>query len=260
MGNCCPTALSVCPWSRWAHSTGRGYPSHPTFDYDEIDDLEIENLLNMPSPFPSSSRRGGGPSGAIWEKVAALFRRPEHPRVARGGVESGGYQSVPTDNDAAGIDAPFAAHPPELDDDEFLWHEADAQLLSDDHIRQITSFAAPQPVHSEPQIQELPEVPVVPPSPVIDPRDPLAGFLSLQSAGEQLIHHDPPQPPSPTPTTTSSQPPAPRPYNVGDGSFRPKKRTSAAASSAVSAAAMFGSAPSSSPPRDERGADGSGSG
>ncbi|KAJ3173149.1 hypothetical protein HDU88_004610 [Geranomyces variabilis] len=238
--------MSCCPGSRWAYSTGRGYPSHPTFDYDEIDDLEIENLLNMPSPFPTSSRRGAGPPNAIWEKVAGLFRRPEHPRVARSAVESGGYQSVPTDNDANGIDAPFAGHPAELDDDdEFLRHEADAQLLSDDHIRQITTFAAPQ--SSE-------ETPIVPPSPVLDPRDPLAGFL--QNATTELSHK-PPEP-STTPPPAASQPPAPRPFVVSDGSFRPKKRTSAAASSAVSAAALFGSASSSSPPRNERGPDGPG--
>ncbi|KAJ3154379.1 hypothetical protein HDU89_008447 [Geranomyces variabilis] len=239
--------MSCCPGSRWAHSTGRGYPSHPTFDYDEIDDLEIENLLNMPSPFPTSSRRGAGPTNAIWEKVAGLFRRPEHPRGARSAVESGGYQSVPTDNDASVIDAPVARHPAELDDDdEFLRHEADAQLLSDDHIRQITTFAAPQ--SSE-------ETPIVPPSPVLDPRDPLAGFL--QNATTELSHKPPPEP-STTPPPAASQPPAPRPYVVSDGSFRPKKRTSAAASSAVSAAALFGSAPSSSPPRNERGPEGPG--
>ncbi|KAJ3171849.1 hypothetical protein HDU87_008237 [Geranomyces variabilis] len=248
--------MSCCPGSRWAHSTGRGYPSHPTFDYDEIDDLEIENLLNMPSPFPSSSRRGAGPPNALWEKVAGLFRRPEHPRLARGGVESGGYQSVPTDNDASGTDAPPAGHPAELDDDdEFLRHEADAQLLSDDHIRQITTFSMPQPVAKQSQPETSPDAPIiVPPSPVIDPRDPLAGFL--QSATTPLIHN-PPEP-STTPPPATSQPAAPKPYVVSDGSFRPKKRTSAAASSAVSAAAMFGSAPSSSPPRDERGPDGPG--
>ncbi|KAI8592612.1 hypothetical protein BDZ88DRAFT_449120 [Geranomyces variabilis] len=238
--------MSCCPGSRWAYSTGRGYPSHPTFDYDEIDDLEIENLLNMPSPFPTSSRRGAGPPNAIWEKVAGLFRRPEHPRGARSAVESGGYQSVPTDNDAGGLDAPIAGHPAELDDDdEFLRHEADAQLLSDDHIRQITTFAGPQ-------LSE--ETPSVPPSPVLDPRDPLAGFL--QNATTEL-NHKPPEP-STTPPPAASQPPAPKPYAVSDGSFRPKKRTSAAASSAVSAAALFGSAPSSSPPRNERGPDGPG--
>lgn len=139
MGNCIGATASVCcPNSNWASMGGRGLPSQLTFDYDEIDDLEFENLLNDPhGPHgPFGNHRHSVP---FWERLAALFRKRDGSSGIGylGGYRAGGYQAVPT-----GAQGGFAGI--HYDDDEFLRHEEDAELMSNEQIRRITSFVKGQ--------------------------------------------------------------------------------------------------------------------
>ena len=70
------------------------------FDYDEIDDVEFENLLQQPSTYQP-------PQPLIWNWVARWFRRPQ-------------YHPVPVDD--------------------LFQVQEDAQLLSSEQVSRINSY------------------------------------------------------------------------------------------------------------------------
>lgn len=79
----------------------------PVFDYDEIDDVEFENLINSPaigSPFGiQGSLNGRGSKQSItpfWNKVASLFRLRPNSGI--------GYSSAPL----LGGSSPYSSVPP----------------------------------------------------------------------------------------------------------------------------------------------------
>ncbi|KAI8908703.1 hypothetical protein DFJ77DRAFT_473025 [Powellomyces hirtus] len=265
MGNCpSATAATCCPNSSWANGASRGLPSQLTFDYDEIDDLEFENLLN--DPHGPNGAFGGGPrpSTALWNRIAALFRLRRQSvggsLIPSGGFRVGGYQAVPTDGDQGElVPGPMPPshhhHHHGMNNDEFLRHEEDAELMSNEQIRRITSFIHEQPRSQQPPPQASPsassdQAVSAPTSPEhIDPNDPLAAFLSEgqtesvpapASSITQTAVTASTRSQSPTQSEQTPKFPAARPMTTFT-SFRPKKRTSASASSAASAAAAFGS-------------------
>ncbi|KAJ3299610.1 hypothetical protein HK104_008203 [Borealophlyctis nickersoniae] len=152
MGNCLAhTAQHCCPNS---NSLGRGLPTQPTFDYDEIDDLEFDTLLTDPSHTGPYGARGGTTAGEIWGRLAALFRGGRGGPGLGGGSRAGfgvfrgrgdrvpgdGYQAVPGfPRQSASARSNFE------DDDAFFGHEEDAQLMDNEQINRITGRA----VHSQ---------------------------------------------------------------------------------------------------------------
>ncbi|KNC96239.1 uncharacterized protein SPPG_08393 [Spizellomyces punctatus DAOM BR117] len=238
MGNCLgATASYCCPNSSWATAGGRGLPTQLTFDYDEIDDLEFENLLNNPHG-PHGAFGSPRQSSAFWERLAALFRfRREGVvgadgvgRIVPGAFRAGGYQAVPT---GVGFDEPVVRDD-DLEDDEFLRHEEDAELMSNEQIRRITSFAQSQqrPVTRPPPSTTPPSKPERPePKQALTPSKQLVDISSNEEPLSTAL--------SDTQVTTDSDNAplrAPRPMTTFQ-TFRPKRRASAA----VSAAAIFSS-------------------
>ncbi|KAI9091144.1 hypothetical protein DFS34DRAFT_334225 [Phlyctochytrium arcticum] len=216
MGNCPSVSVATCcpNWS-WANqlvgrNDPRGLPAQLTFDYDEIDDLEFENLLNDPAYGRGGARargRGHGAQGGVWDRMAGLFRGGArgatspvavHARTPGGhergpsgasgaggalwgswggwgagllgggnNPRMGGYQAVSTgrhgpsgsashySGDEEGIDGEPELYHDDIpheslsrthfpttvadDDDAFLRHEEDAQLMSNEQIRRLTS-------------------------------------------------------------------------------------------------------------------------
>ncbi|KAI8900857.1 hypothetical protein BC833DRAFT_210908 [Globomyces pollinis-pini] len=91
----------------------------PIYDYDEIDDLEFENLLARPGTSPFSQQQ---PRNSIWNDLAALFR-------FKSKNSKNSYQSVPT-----------------YDQQDLLFdqdQQTDAELLTPEQISMMTSANMP---------------------------------------------------------------------------------------------------------------------
>jgi hypothetical protein len=96
---------------------------YPVFDYDEIDDLEFENLLSTPGP--------AGPFAppqppSIWTNIASLFG------FHRGSPRSPGYTAVPTYDTLRRIGDTGDV----LDGQENM---EDAEMLTQERISEITT-------------------------------------------------------------------------------------------------------------------------
>ncbi|KAH6570268.1 hypothetical protein BASA50_011281 [Batrachochytrium salamandrivorans] len=166
---CCITLPCLCPW--WRSRV------QPVFDYDEIDDLEFENLLStsgVSGPFQTRSL-----SSVFWDNLASLFRlRSYHAsdtipstspsRSAHSYSYTYNYSPVATDavvygatTHAAGVFTSVAPpgarnlalgvhnhHPGRQtgrfdNDDTLFGHtEADAELMTDEQVRSITAAAS----------------------------------------------------------------------------------------------------------------------
>ncbi|TPX65877.1 hypothetical protein SpCBS45565_g04896 [Spizellomyces sp. 'palustris'] len=258
MGNCLgATASYCCPNSSWANAGGRGFPTQLTFDYDEIDDLEFENLLNNPHG-PHGAFGSPRQNSAFWERLAALFRfRREGVvgadgvgRIVPGAFRAGGYQAVPT---GVGFDEPVVRND-DLEDDEFLRHEEDAELMSNEQIRRITSLAQSQrPVTRPPPSTIPPSKPEKPePKQALTPSKQLIDISTNEEALSTAL--------SDTQVTADSDNAplrAPRPMTTFQ-TFRPKRRASHTASAAVSAATIFTSSSVDGPANEEEEAEGFG--
>lgn len=103
--SCC----SCCPWKQ---------RQYPIFDYDEIDDLEFENLLSAPGTGPFQTQNQ--PPSSFWTTLASLF-----------GVKSNrrGYEAIPSYN-ADRIEQDVLYGQEDLHD---------AQLLTQEQVSNITS-------------------------------------------------------------------------------------------------------------------------
>ncbi|KAI8825088.1 uncharacterized protein EV422DRAFT_564435 [Fimicolochytrium jonesii] len=242
MGNCASGCLDAteacCPNSAWLASYRNGLASQLTFDYDEIDDLEFENLLNNPNAHGAYNHAHN--RSPFWDKVAALFRPPRDGapgRPHRGGFRAGGYQSVPTDG-REGNRGPFVR---ELDDEEFLRHEEDAQLMNNEQIRRITSFVREQPRATNPSPTPPPLVETASKTPdSIGSSDPLSHFSKGVIESEPLPSKI--NIPKATPLSNSPEPSSvPKPAHNTHPTFRPKKRSTFASGAAFAAAALSNS-------------------
>ncbi|KAJ3040132.1 hypothetical protein HDV00_011456 [Rhizophlyctis rosea] len=160
MGSCLAQTQQLCcpnwPWA--ANSFGRGLPTQPTFDYDEIDDLEFDTLLNDPH-LGYGHGIGGRPSsraGLMWHRFASLFRL--NGRAGAGGPGGsgvggllggsggvrGGYQAVPGfPPPQRGFQGPGRG---DFEDDDAFFgaNDEDAELMDNDQINRITSLANSQ--------------------------------------------------------------------------------------------------------------------
>lgn len=116
----------------------------PVFDYNEIDDVEFENLLRQGSPQESSRQFGSRmeeesdetrrETGGIWTGFASLFRGS-----AARSLSLSGYHPVPTYNSQrAGRQIPPPSSTDILSDCEEL--EPSAKLLSRHEIDQKTNM------------------------------------------------------------------------------------------------------------------------
>lgn len=158
MGNClAQTQHLCCPNLPWASGhLGRGLPTHPTFDYDEIDDLEFDTLLTDAHLGYGHGVGGRGTSGAgqIWDRFASLFRL--HGRTGAGsgaggggllggGGVRGGYQAVP------GFPPPQRGMGRDFEDDDALFggYDEDAELMNNEEVNRITSGAGSQVILSK---------------------------------------------------------------------------------------------------------------
>ena len=157
MGNCLAQTQQLCcpnlPWA--ANHLGRGLPTHPTFDYDEIDDLEFDTLLTDPhlGYGHGAGGRAASRAGQIWDRLASLFRLhgragaggPGGGLLGGGGGVRGGYQAVP------GFPPPQRGLGRDFEDDDALFggYDEDAELINNDEVNRITSGAGSQVAVSE---------------------------------------------------------------------------------------------------------------
>lgn len=109
---------------------------YPSFDYDEIDDLEFENLLNE----GGTGGFGQQQEPSIWNSIASLFR------FSPNGYSRTTYQPLPT-FDTTREDVLFGQE-----------SQATAQLLTNEQVSKLTSFPIPTP--SSLQISLIPPSPV----------------------------------------------------------------------------------------------------
>ncbi|KAJ3303527.1 hypothetical protein HDV03_003706 [Kappamyces sp. JEL0829] len=151
----------------------------PLFDYEEIDDLEFENLIN--SRGNGGGRAVGGAaspgSGGIWNGFAALFRSP-----------TAGSTSIPTYDTTRY--APQPAPSTGLDDlgdlDEL---EPSAELLTPAQVSRITTTVLQEQNHSTPGLVVERLVPKEP-ARLVDPKTTQEMFDAMQ---DSLLHTAPSQ-------------------------------------------------------------------
>ncbi|KAJ3416977.1 hypothetical protein HDV05_007459 [Chytridiales sp. JEL 0842] len=168
--NCCPSLDTIL-----AYFNINRQPA-PAFDYDEIDDVEFENLLtgnNTTDPFALTPNQAN-PFHDIWHRLASLFRKDGHStgrialprdaniphlngasslRRAPGGARSGGggggawYQGLSSDPEA-GLGGAYGdpdSGPLDIDEELedsdafFEAREAGARALTDDDIHRLTA-------------------------------------------------------------------------------------------------------------------------
>ncbi|KAJ3323090.1 hypothetical protein HDU76_013728 [Blyttiomyces sp. JEL0837] len=209
MGSCCPAS--------WIPSFFQ--PPAPTFDYDEIDDVEFENLLsgnNAHDPF--APPRPFINFQDFWHRVASLFRRDGRSTggiTIGGGLGTGGsrigYQGVPTGPDEHGHGGggvgghggngfrgrntgPATGYDFEEDDDEFLAAEEAAQMLSQEEIRRLTGKVLDEKSRrEEEEAYQRAQMPVADEGPLIDlnahaSTDPSADLDPLSSHRRQTAN------------------------------------------------------------------------